>query len=81
MARMSRSFAALLTLALSLTFLTAPARDAIAPVGEAAGICDPIDPQACLLPWPNDFFTAADPSTDTGRRLNLNLLAMPRNVA
>jgi hypothetical protein len=34
-----------------------------------------------LLPWPNDFFTVADPSTDTGRRLNLKLLAMPRNVA
>jgi hypothetical protein len=81
MARMSRSFASFLTLALSMTFLPAPARDAIAPVGEAAGICDPIDPQACLLPWPNDFFTTPDAGTDTGRRLNLNLLAMPRNVA
>lgn len=68
-------------LALLLAVAPAGARDLIAPIGEAAAICDPIDARACLLPWPNDFFTVADPSTDTGRRLNLNLLAMPRNVA
>ncbi len=43
--------------------------------------CDPIDPSACMLPFPNDFFTKADPSTKTGRRVDLNPLAMPRNVA
>jgi hypothetical protein len=43
--------------------------------------CDPLDPAVCLQPWPNDYFTVADSTTDTGRRLNLNLLAMPRNVA
>jgi hypothetical protein len=43
--------------------------------------CDPIDPAHCLLPFPNDFFTAPDPTTDTGRRVNLNILSMPRNVA
>lgn len=41
--------------------------------------CDPIDPAACLLPFPNDYFTVADPSTDTGRRVNLAAAAMPRN--
>lgn len=41
--------------------------------------CDFLDPAHCLLPFPNDHFTkAAD--TDTGRQLQLNLLAMPRNV-
>ena len=45
------------------------------------GICDPIDPAACLLPFPNDFFTVADPTTDTGRRVSFHPLAMPRNVA
>ena len=44
-------------------------------------LCDPIDPAACLLPWPNDTFTKADPTTATGRRLALNPLSMPRNVA
>ncbi|MEA2374994.1 MAG: hypothetical protein QOD53_1457, partial [Thermoleophilaceae bacterium] len=34
----------------------------------------------CMLPWPNDFFTTADSTTDTKRRLNLNLLSMPKNV-
>src|SRR3954447_3425136 len=43
--------------------------------------CDPIDPHACLLPFPNDYFTVADATTATGRRLNLSPLAMPRNLA
>src|SRR4051794_27739003 len=34
-----------------------------------------------LYPWPNDRFTKADPTTDTGRRLNLQLADMPANVA
>jgi len=45
------------------------------------GTCDDLDPKACLLPFPNDRFTVADPSTDTGRRVQLDMLAMPRNVA
>jgi hypothetical protein len=43
--------------------------------------CDPIDPEVCLLPWPNDFFTKADPTTATGKRLNLLPTSTPRNVA
>ena len=43
--------------------------------------CDPLDPAVCLQPWPNDLFTVADSTTDTGKRLNLNLLGMPRNIA
>jgi len=42
--------------------------------------CDWIDGADCLFPWPNDHFTTSDPTTDTKRRLNLNLLSMPRNV-
>jgi hypothetical protein len=52
---------------------------ALAAPGEQG--CDPLDPAVCLQPWPNDYFTVADPSTDTGRRLDLNPLAMPRNVS
>ena len=48
---------------------------------DALGICDPIDPAACLLPFPNDYYTVADSSTDTGRRVNLSPLATPRNRA
>ena len=44
------------------------------------GRCDWIDGADCMFPWPNDFFTTADRTTDTGRRLNLNVLSMPRNV-
>jgi hypothetical protein len=65
---------ALIVVAVALVPASAPA----AP-GEQG--CDPLDPAVCLQPWPNDFFTVADPATDTGRRLNLNPLAMPRNIA
>ena len=48
------------------------------PVGVAAA-CDPLDPSACLYPWPNDHFTTADASSPTGRRLALRDDWMPRN--
>ncbi len=43
--------------------------------------CDPIDPAQCMLPYPNDWFTRPDSTSATGRRLDLNVLAMPRNIA
>src|SRR5207248_8769904 len=52
-----------------------PAGMAVNPQG-----CDPIDPAQCMLPYPNDWFTQPDPTSRTGRRLNLNVLAMPRNA-
>ena len=48
---------------------------------DAIGSCDPLDPAVCLQPWPNDYFTTADSTTDTGRRLNLDIASMPRNQA
>ncbi|HMJ95110.1 MAG TPA: hypothetical protein VK486_04615 [Thermoleophilaceae bacterium] len=45
----------------------------------AAFACDPLDPSACLYPWPNDQFTTADASSPTGRRLALRDDWMPRN--
>src|SRR3954451_11314464 len=47
----------------------------------AQASCDDLDTSACLLPFPNDSFTTADPSTPTGKRVNFDLLDMPRNVA
>jgi hypothetical protein len=44
------------------------------------GPCDPIDPTACLLPFPNDFFTVPDATTDTGLRVHLDAAGMPRNA-
>jgi hypothetical protein len=43
--------------------------------------CDPLDPAVCLQPFPNDYFTVPDASTDTGRRVNFDITAMPRNIA
>ena len=43
-------------------------------------ICDFINREYCLFPFPNDYFTVEDDSTDTGRRVNFSILATPRNV-
>jgi hypothetical protein len=72
-----RYWSCLLTF-VAVVVLVAPASAASA--ASASG-CDPLDPAVCLQPWPNDYFTVADSSTDTGRRLDLQLQAMPRNVA
>ena len=45
-----------------------------------AAYCDNFDPTVCLQPFPNNYFTRLD-QTATGRRINFNLLAMPRNAA
>lgn len=35
----------------------------------------------CLFPYPNDYFTKKDPSTDTGLRLNLHPESTPENAS
>jgi hypothetical protein len=47
---------------------------------ENADRCDFLDPAVCLQPFPNDYFTVADDSTATGKRLNLNEQSMPANI-
>ncbi len=47
----------------------------------AAPSCDPLDSRACLLPFPSDFFTVEDPTSDTGRRVSIATDLMPRNAA
>lgn len=46
---------------------------------DTAGRCDPIATKTCLMPFPNDFFTVADPSSATGRRVHFDPAAMPTN--
>ena len=58
-----------------------PADLAADAVATAAGECDELDTRLCLLPFPNDHFTTLDPSTPTGRRVDLSALATPRNLA
>lgn len=40
-------------------------------------MCDSADPTRCLLPWPSNVFTRADPSTPTGLRLAVQDSALP----
>ncbi|MDQ5808723.1 MAG: hypothetical protein M3320_08620, partial [Actinomycetota bacterium] len=70
MLRLSRLF-----LAAALALMLAPAASAI------AAECDPLDPAVCLQPFPNDFFTEEDASTETGRRIAFSDDVMPKNRA
>ncbi|HEX9775621.1 MAG TPA: hypothetical protein VGB83_08570 [Actinomycetota bacterium] len=70
-----RSKAVLVVLALVTAVPAIGSADA---VGDAAGVCDPLDPAYCMLPFPSDFFTVADPGTPTGRRVHIDPLAPPR---
>jgi len=56
-----------------------PADLAADEIATAAGDCDPLDTRLCLLPFPNDRFTTLDPTTPTGRRVDLSPLATPRS--
>ncbi len=77
MRAVARFLAPLAALVLVVASTPAPAQSS---TGAAAG-CDPIDPGACLLPFPNDFFTVADGGTATGRRVAFPTEAMPRSAA
>ncbi|WBB79607.1 hypothetical protein O7606_26265 [Micromonospora sp. WMMD882] len=59
---------------------TTAAGPAAAPDAQSAEGCDPVDPAACLLPFPSDLHTVADPTTDTGIRVALDRSVMPKNV-
>lgn len=48
-------------------------------VNPASG-CEVLGQRRCLLPFPSDGFTVADPTTDTGRRVAFQTQAMPVNV-
>ena len=48
---------------------------------KGTGACDPTDPTRCLLPFPSDRYTRADPSTPTGRRLDIPADGTPANKA
>ncbi|MFF4666904.1 hypothetical protein [Streptomyces sp. NPDC001282] len=54
---------------------TTPQAQAGAPHGPG---CDPLAPTECLLPFPNDWYTRSDPSTDTGRRVAFTSAGLPQ---
>src|SRR3712207_9593225 len=62
----------------ALALMLAPAASPAQTLG-AQTQCDPLDPAVCLQPFPNDFFTEADPTTETGRRIAFSDQLMPKN--
>lgn len=43
--------------------------------------CEFLDDSECMYPFPSDFLTTEDPTTDTGRRVHFSVDAMPRNAS
>jgi hypothetical protein len=43
--------------------------------------CEFLDESDCLFPFPSDWLTIADPTTDTGRRVHFSTVSMPRNAS
>jgi hypothetical protein len=78
MSKASRWAAALA--ATTLTIALVPAATAAPPPAPPNDGCDPFDRAACVLPFPNDFFTVPDPATDTGLRVDFAADALPANV-
>ncbi|WP_446215748.1 hypothetical protein [Micromonospora sp. IBHARD004] len=66
--------------ALLLGTAAAAAPPSVPPQLSAHGACDPMDPTACLLPFPNDYFTVPDPASPTGKRVQFEASSMPANV-
>ena len=66
------------TLTKDATRCTTPPPPPPPPTGGCTS-ADDLNSDYCLMPWPNDFYTKADPTTATGRRLNLQPGQMPRN--
>lgn len=69
--------------ALIAALLAVTPAEAADPAATAQGVlagCDDLDPRECLLPFPSDTFTTLDPTTPTGRRVDLHLSQMPRNA-
>lgn len=42
--------------------------------------CDPMDTELCALPYPSNYFTVADDSTETGLRVNFWEHSLPGNI-
>jgi hypothetical protein len=75
---------AIFGLSFAIALVASPLATQVAPAQpaqEATEVCDPIDASACMLPWPNNYFTVADATTATGLRLNVSPLATPRNAS
>ena len=44
---------------------------------DLVGVCDPIDPSDCILPFPSDYLLGQDPTTETGVKVRISRHAMP----
>ena len=74
-ARVALSIAAVLGLTLAGPAAAGP--PPVPPQHSVYVACDPLDPTACLLPFPNDRYTVPDAASATGRRVHFELSSMP----
>lgn len=53
--------------------------EVVPPNPQTTAGCDPIDPAACMAPFPNDYFTKTDSTTDTGLRVDFDADKIVKN--
>ncbi len=77
---MLRVLVSALLFALAPACVTPPAGPPERLAGERrplSAACETLDGTRCLLPWPSNTYTVADPTTPTGLRLALTLSSLP----
>lgn len=66
-------------LAKSASACPTPPEPVVVDLGTDPENCDFLDTSVCLQPFPNDYYTKADATTPTGKRLNLAPTSTPQN--
>jgi hypothetical protein len=68
-----------LVLVVALLVLAVAAAPVQPPLPSGLGACDPLVPQYCAFPWPNNFFAINNSSSVTGLQLNVQITATPKD--
>jgi hypothetical protein len=78
----SSCFAALLLLSVASRLPAACANPADLGIDlSQQAVCDPLVPEQCMLPFPNDYFSLVDATTSTHRRIHFTPEGLPKNLS
>ena len=76
-----RTFASVALALLAFTADALPSAAAELPTNPKCEFIASPGSSKCMLPFPDDYYTKADPTSPTGRRIDFRELAMPTNAA
>jgi hypothetical protein len=76
-----RVFALVVLATVALATFASAAATAELPIEAKCEFIDSPGTGQCMVPFPDDYYTKADPTSPTGRRLDFRELGTPTNVA